>query len=239
MYQELQRIKVDLELRKPFSPQVTHQLKELDTLDYICNAMILDGVPLSRKTISGMMDGDMPREATLENCMFVRTHMGLMDLINTNLEMKSSLDTKLLLKFHNELTGEARGFRTSNFTMTEYKYVPPHSSEVEAKINQLLRTVYRAGGNEIKNASLIHCGILAINPFEEYSGIIARLAMNYYLQEKGFLPVALGYSYEEYTSTMTECFRDDNDAVFYWGLERAQYNKMTQVLQIVEAADGE
>ena len=33
---------------------------------------------------------------------------------------------------------------------------------------------------------------------------------------------------------MTECLKDNDDAIFFWGLERAEYNKMVQVLQIVE-----
>ena len=66
---------------------------------------------------------------------------------------------------------------------------------------------------------------------------MARLAMNYYLQEKGYLPVALGYNHNEYVSTMIECLKDNNDALFYWGLERAEFNKLTQVLQIVESME--
>ena len=46
--------------------------------------------------------------------------------------------------------------------------------------------------------------------------------------------MALGYNREEYRKTMTECLKDNDDAIFFWGLERAEYNKMIQVLQIVE-----
>jgi hypothetical protein len=33
---------------------------------------------------------------------------------------------------------------------------------------------------------------------------------------------------------MIECLKDNNDALFYWGLERAEYNKMAHVMQIIE-----
>lgn len=237
MYQELQRRKVDLQLRRPYSRQVTEQLRQLDALDYICCGMILDGDELSREDIYGMMEGEMPGQASLKQCMQVRNYMELMDVISDSLALKCSLDTKLLLKFHEVLTGKSGGFRKSNYMDLDFKNVPPHHTEIENKLNVLFRNVYRSSTNEIRNAAAIHCGILAVHPFEEESGVMARIAMNYYLQEKGFFPVALGYSYDEYMSTMTECFRDDNEALFFWGLERAVFNKLDHVLRIIESEE--
>ena len=48
------------------------------------------------------------------------------------------------------------------------------------------------------------------------------------------MPVALGYNRHEYLKTMIECLKDKDDILFFWGLERAEYNKMAQILQIVE-----
>ncbi len=56
--------------------------------------------------------------------------------------------------------------------------------------------------------------------------------MNYYLEEKGFLPVRLGIIAEEYSKTMIECLKDKDDTIFFWGLERAEYNKMVQVYKL-------
>ncbi len=237
MYQELQRRKVDLQLRRPYSRQVNEQLKRLDTLDHVCCGMILDGAELSREDIQGMIDGEMPKQASLKQCMTVKNYMELMEVVQDSLDLKCSLDTKLLLKFHDILTGQPSGFRKSNYMAVDFKYVPPHHTEIESKLNILFRNVYKNSTNEIRNAAIIHCGIMAIQPFEEDSGVMARLAMNYYLQEKGYFPVALGYSYDEYMSTMTECLKDDNEALFFWGLERAEFNKLDHVLQIIESEE--
>lgn len=237
MYQEIQKLKGELQLKKPYNKETAEAIKELNMLDYICSAMILGGSPLSRGEIQGMMEGEMPRDASLKECIFVRNYMMLMDVIQNSLELNSSLDAKLLLKFHDILTGQKQGFRKSNQMVADYRHVPPHHSDVEAKLNQLFYSAYRSRENELHNAARIHCGVLDIYPFEEYSGAMARLAMNYYLQEKGFLPVALGYNRDEYISTMTQCLKDRNDAIFYWGLERAEFNKLTQVIQMVELSE--
>lgn len=237
MYQELQKRKVDLQSRKPYSRQVAEQIKALNALDYICCGMLLDGAELSREELQGMLDGEMPKQASLKQCMMVRNYMGLMDVIQDSLDLGCSLDIRLLLKFHEILTGESSGFRKSNFMALDFKHVPPHHTEIENKLNMLFRNIYKSNSNEIRNAALIHCGIMAIYPFEQDSGIMARLAMNYYLQENGFLPVALGYSYDEYMSTMTQCLKDDSEALFFWGLERAEFNKLDHVLQIIESEE--
>ena len=237
MYQELQRKKLDLQMRKPYKLETAVAIRELDQLDHICNALILDGSDFSRAEIQNMIDGEIPKTASLKECLFVKNYLGLIDVIQDSLSLKSSLDVKLLKKFHSEITGQQSELRRSNRAVAEFRHVPPNHSMIEEKLNQLFQMVYKSDANEIRNASLIHYGILSIYPFEEYSEVMARVAMNYYLQEKGFLPVALGYNHKEYVSTMIECLRDNNDALFFWGLERAEYNKLTQVMQIVESAD--
>ena len=237
MYQELQRKKLDLQMRKPYKLETAVAIRELDQLDHICNALILDGSDFSRAEIQNMIDGEIPKTASLKECLFVKNYLGLIDVIQDSLSLKSSLDVKLLKKFHSEITDQQSELRRSNRAVAELRHVPPNHSMIEEKLNQLFQMVYKSDANEIRNASLIHYGILSIYPFEEYSEVMARVAMNYYLQEKGFLPVALGYNHKEYVSTMIECLRDNNDALFFWGLERAEYNKLTQVMQIVESAD--
>ncbi|MBP3385185.1 MAG: Fic family protein [Firmicutes bacterium] len=237
MYQELQKLKVKLQTGRPYSRQMTEQIRELDLQDFICCGMLLEGDDLTRGDIIGMIDGEMPKQVSLKQCMAVRNYQALMDEFHNCLDLSCSLDLKLLLRFYSILTGKDDGFRRSNYTAVDFKYVPPHSTEIENRLNQLFKNVYRSNLNEIRNAACVHCGILAVYPFEEDSGVMARIAMNYYLMEKGYSPVSLRYNYSEYLSTMTECLRDDNDALFFWGLERAVFNKLTQVIQMIESEE--
>ena len=169
MYQELQRKKNDLQLKKPYNLNTAVALRELDQLDHICNALMLNGAEYSREEIRGMIDGEMPKTATLKDCLFVRNYVELIDVIQDSISIKSNLDSKLLLKFHSILTGGERGFRRINQAVAEFKHVPPNHTEVESKLNQLFDIVYSNDTNEIRNASLIHYGILSVYPFEEYS----------------------------------------------------------------------
>ncbi len=234
MYQELMKQKVDLGLRKPFKQETVRKIMRLNELDYIYGGLGLDGTDLTRQEIRGMMEGDIPGTASLKECVFVKNYMNVIEEMRHCLALKTSLDKKLLLKFHSILIGGESEFRRSNPTVTDFHHVPPHASEVESGLNKLLQNAYRYGANEIRSASRIHYGILSLYPFETYSEVMARMAMNYYLQERGFMPVALGYNRHEYLKTMIECLKDKDDILFFWGLERAEYNKMAQILQIVE-----
>lgn len=234
MYQELMKQKIDLGLRRPFKKETNIKLKRLRELDYIYGAMSLDGSELSRKDIEGMIEGEIPRDAALKDCVFVKNYLNTLDLMDDCLALRSSLDKRLLLKFYDSLTGKNTGFRKSNPVMMDFKHVPPHHSDVENRLSRLLQEAYKNSTNEIRSAARIHCGIMEICPFEDHNPVMARLAMNYYLEEKGFLPVALGFNRGEYIKTMTECLKDKDDALFFWGLERAEYNKQVEVLQIVQ-----
>lgn len=239
MYQELLKQKVDLGLRKPYKGKTAAKIKRLNELDYIYGAMSLDGSEFSRRDIEGMMEGEMPGTAALKDCVFVKNYLNTLEMMRDCLELKCSLDKRLLLKFYECLTGEASEFRKNTLTMVDFKHVPPHHADVEQLLSQLLQNAYKDCKNEIRSASRIHCGIVSLHPFSEYSEVMARLAMNYFLEEKGFLPVALGYNRKEYVMTMIECLKNKDDALFFWGLERAEYNKQVQVLQIVQMDEDE
>lgn len=240
MYKELQRLRTELQSKKPYSRDIAVQLRQLDLLDQTCCGMLLDGDELSRGDIMGMLDGEIPKDVSLKKCIRVRNYAEVAEVIHDSLDLECSLDTKLLIKFYRILTGKDDGFRKSNYMDVDFRHVPPHHTEIEGKLKHLLWDVYGESVrdvNVIKRAAKLHCGIIEIYPFEEDSSMMARLAMNYYLQEKGFLPVALGFNYKEYMSTVTECLKNGDETLFFWGLERAEFNKLTQVLQIIESEE--
>ncbi len=239
MYQEILKQKIDLGLRKPFKRETREKIQKLNDMDYIYGAMALEGMAYSRREIAVMMTGEMPKDASLKECVLVKNYMNTLELMRDLLSLKNSLDKRLLLKLHSSLIGKPTGFRKSNLAMEDFDYVPPDHAKVEDGLSKIFQTAYRSGSNAIRSASRIHCGILALHPFDTYSEVMARMAMNYYLEEKGFLPVALGYNHAEYRKTMIECLKDQDDKLFLWGLERAVYNKLVQVIQIVETDEAE
>lgn len=239
MYQELLKQKIDLSLRRPFKNETNLKIKRINELDYIYGGLTLDGTDLSRQEVEGMMEGVIPGTASLKECVFIKNYLNALELIRNSLSMKNSLDTRLLLKLHGALTGSGSGFRRSTPTVVDFRHVPPHHSEIEERLGKLFQAAYKTGANEIRSAARIHCGIMDIYPFERYSEAMARMAMNYYLEERGFYPVALGYNRREYIKTVTECLKDKDITIFFWGLERAEFNKQDLIRQIVEEDEEE
>ena len=113
MYKELVKLKIDLGLRKPFRRETSRTLKRLNEMDYIYGSMELDGTELSKKEVEGIMAGDIPREASLKDCVFIKNYMNTLELMRDCLTLKCSLDKTLLLKFYSSLMGKDSGFRKS------------------------------------------------------------------------------------------------------------------------------
>ena len=128
MYQELIKQKIDLGLRRPFKRETNRKLRKLRELDYIYGAMSLDGAELSRREIEGMIQGEIPRDAALKDCVFVKNYLNTLELMDDCLALRNSLDKRLLLKFYSCLTGKNAGFRRGNQPLTDFKHVPPHHS---------------------------------------------------------------------------------------------------------------
>ena len=92
MYQELQRKKKELQLNRPYDLNTAVALRELDQLDHICNAMILDGSEYSRDEIRGIIEGNIPKTASVKDCLFVKNYVELIDAIQDSISIKSNLE---------------------------------------------------------------------------------------------------------------------------------------------------
>ena len=66
MYQQLLKQKIDLSLRRPFKNETNLKIKRLNELDYIYGGLALDGTDLTRQEAEGMMEGVIPKTASLK-----------------------------------------------------------------------------------------------------------------------------------------------------------------------------
>jgi len=238
MYQEILEKKTVLDQQKPFGAETRNRIARLDEEDGIYMNLMLDGTELSRRDVASMIRGELVTDAPIRGYTFVENYAAGLRLVRDCLALGNCLDERFLLKFHSCLTGKEAGYRQTDVTVKDFSHVPAPHAEIRKRVNRLLREVYQTDEAYLVNAAHLHCGLMEIYPFEEYSEVMAGAAMNYYLEEKGFFPIALGYNRNEYLETVNKCFLEKNEGVFVWGLERAVYNKLEVLLQII-AEDGE
>jgi len=239
MYEEILEKMMALDQQKPFEVEIRDQIGKLNKEDGVYLGLMLDGAELSRRDVGDMIRGELVKDASIRACTFVESYLNALPLVRDCLALGNHVDGRFLQKFQSLLTGEEPGYRQANLTVTDFRHVPGRQTEVEGRVDALLREVYNSGENPVTNAAHLHCGLIAVYPFEAYSEVMAGVAMNYYLEEKGFFPVALGYSRSEYVETMKKCLREKDEAIFVWGLERAIYNKLEVMLQMLAGKGDE
>lgn len=235
MYQEIVEKKAVLDRRRPFSIEVNKQIHHMNRAEMIFSALKFEGSDLQREDIDKIMDGILIKEASIYDYTFIRNYNKLLSMMDNSLEMGNQLTNDLMLFFYRVFTDDDEGtFRRASAMIDAYRYVPIHPSEIELNLSHLFTKLYRGEGNPFFKAAHLHNYVIMIYPFEKYSELFARFAMNYYLREEGYPSVALGYGREEYMQLLKDLLKKEDHAPICNGLQRAAYNKMKVLLQMTE-----
>ena len=150
-------------------------------------------------------------------------------LADNCLDMGNYIDKNFLISAYRTLADDSDGyFRKSNPVVYTFNHVPVHSLDIEEKLDDAMRRVYRpeAGNNVVLKAMYIHNKLIDIYPFPEFNGEIAVFALNYYLMENGFTPINMPVKREQYCTMVADCLKGQNQEVFYNFLMQAVYDKM-------------
>ena len=160
--------------------------------------------------VDGILDGEFSRDVPILDYMYIQNCEGLMEEACRNLTMSNNLDARLLVKAYRWLSDNREGyFRRSNPLVEVYNHVPPHVSDIVDWLTKTFRCLYSSEtvDNVILKAMYIHNRIIEIWPFDNYSGELAILAMNYYLLERGMMPIEFNLTKEQYKSLVSQCLK--------------------------------
>ncbi len=239
MFREIKKKKVVLKSREPFSAEARLALQKSDLEDLILTNMRLEGSDLTREDIASILDGNVKKDITINDHILIRRISHLKMEMESMLEMRTSLSLKTVRRFYALIAGldEADvSYRTSNYYVEELGCRQPDFQDIGEQMEILEDELLRSGegGNELYDATLLHCRLIEIFPFAEYNGILARTILYYRLMGLGYPIFALNFSKAEYDRAVAGYLKDDDISVLYGGLERSLYNKMEQILKLTE-----
>lgn len=241
MYREIKKKKVILENRKPFNRNLAIEMRELSLIDMIFTTMRLGNGCLDRKEIKTILDGNVIKEATIEEHSIIENYKALQYEIDNQLEMGSSLSLRTIVKLYEVLHGKCKGYRTNNPILRDYSYNPPHFKEVDEQMEIVLAWISKDNpgetSNELLKAAFFHNRFIEIYPFDEGNEEMARICLWYYMMSKGYPIFSMNFSLEEYNAALTQYFRNEEISGFYGGLERSLYNKLDYLLNITSIDD--
>lgn len=234
VHEELYRMRIELAAMMKNNRLLRSAVQEVNRIDMVRAALILRSSNHDKVPVEKILDGQLPKEVPVKDYVFIENFSNLVRIANSNLDMGNSLDKHLLVSGYRILSENENGYyRRSNPVVYAFNHVPPHSVDVEDRLDDFLRRVYsrESGNNIILKAMYIHNKIIDIYPFEDYNGELAIFALNYYLLENGLAPISMALTRQDYTSQVSDCLKGIRQENFYQFLCGAIYDKMNGTIE--------
>lgn len=235
MYREIKKKKVIIDNRRPYAPEVSALLKDMNTVDWIYSSVHLDGSNMPLDVIRSIVRGNITMSATLKEHALIGRYVEAIKKAESLASIHHVIDKQLIMQIYGILTGiDIPRYRKVNPVLIALHYNPPHSSAISDEMDSLLDWLSedKTQLNFIMKAALLHNRFLKIYPFEIYSEAMARFVMYYYLLLQGYPPFTIDLTESEYNSQMALFFKTEYIQPFYDVLERGLYNKMEVIMQL-------
>jgi Fic family protein len=169
------------------------RLKKQMMIEYTYNSNAIEGNTLTlRETQLVIEEGITVGGKSITETLEAKNHPEAIEFIERLVDAKSELTEDVVLQLHrltmSNITEDAGHYRTMGVRITGATFMPPPSSKVKPRMDELLKWV-RENPDELtpmELAAVFHHRFVQIHPFSEGNGRIARLLMNALLMKDGY-----------------------------------------------------
>lgn len=255
-YQELNRLKAELDRLRPLSPELMEAIDERIKIEWTYNSNAIEGNTLSlQETSFFLQHGLTSKGKTLLEYLEAQNHAEAIDWLGDMIRQKRPVTEGLIKEFHALLlrgiehvwVGSCGQKIKKKLTPGQYKLQPNHVITIEGKIHRycepikvpeemarLVEYINTSDQHPVEVAARAHYRLLAIHPFDDGNGRVARLLMNLLLMRKGFLPVVIkNEKREEYYRALMEADAGELEPFLKLIRQEAE-NSLKMVLDLVE-----
>jgi Fic family protein len=213
IHQRVLEKKRKLDTLRPLPASLVARLKKQLMIEYTYNSNAIEGNTLTLRETQliieeGMTVGGKSITETLE----AKNHPEAIKFVERLVNAKSELTEEVILQLHklimSNITEDAGHYRTTGVKITGATFMPPSSSQVKPRIDELLKWL-RENPDEltpIELAAVFHHRFIQIHPFSEGNGRTARLLMNALLMKAGypFIATVPKLDRQKYLKTLAE-----------------------------------
>lgn len=152
-------------------------------IDWTVMNLRLSGSSMNEENAAKIAGGEYVLNASLEEHLMVTRLLETLTLMETLADLDEELSVKTLGKFYRALSGgEEPVYRKSTPILFHLGYNPVLPQEIEEELVTLFRKLHsHPVGNALEQAVWVHNEIIRIYPFDEYSELTARAALEYEL----------------------------------------------------------
>lgn len=182
-----------LDKTRPLPPTLVTRLKEQMTIEYAYNSNAIEGNTLTlQETKLVIEEGITINGKSISETLEAKNHPEAIKYIENLVTGRSEIDEETVLHTHklimSNIAEDAGHYRITQVKITGASFMPPPSSEVRPRINELLKWL-KENPDEytpIELAAVFHHRFVQIHPFTEGNGRTARLLMNAILMKTGY-----------------------------------------------------
>jgi Fic family protein len=190
--------KKKLDRLRPLPPSLVSRLKKQMMIEYTYNSNAIEGNTLTlRETQLIIEEGITVGGKSISETLEAKNHPKAIEFIESLVDAKNEITEDVVLHVHKlimlNIAEDAGHYRTTRVRITGASFMPPPSSEVKPRTNELLRWL-RENPDEhtpIELAAVFHHRFVQIHPFTEGNGRTARLLMNAILMKNGYPFIAI------------------------------------------------
>ena len=243
-FEEVDQLKAKLDAHRPIPPEVFQTIAEKLRIDWTYHTTKIEGGPLTyRETAFFVRTGLTSKGRPLEAYLEYRGHIDALDYLDGLVRDREALSERVVKEFHSlllrgidwvEVVNEQGQKVKKRIHPGSYKYDNNHVVKLDGTIHRFCEHTQVPGEMErlialyeenleqlhpVELASEIHHRLVAIHPFVDGNGRVARLVMNLILMQVGYVPAII---------------REEDREEYYTALEAADGGNIEPLLAMVE-----
>ena len=169
----------------------------------------------------------------------ILNHLKAFDFVKKEAKQNKPFTEETLKDIHEILVeGIFQGgvYRNVNINIFGASHQPPDYVKVYDRMSRFFRDIEQFEGNIIEKATYAHASIAKIHPFVDANGRLAKLVLNYFLMNDGYLPISIPLELRETYIEKLEQFKSEKDlkplVVFFKEILIQQYEQILKELDL-------
>ena len=205
--------KKKLDKLRPLPSSLVGRLKKQMMIEYTYNSNAIEGNTLTlRETQLVIEEGITVGGKSIAETLEAKNHPEAIEFVEKLVEAKNEVTEDVVLQVHKlimaNIAEDAGQYRTMGVRITGASFMPPPSSQVRPRMNELLKWLKENPDEHtpIEVAAVFHHRFVQIHPFSEGNGRAARLLMNAILMKNGypFIAIVPNFDRPRYLRTLME-----------------------------------
>lgn len=240
MFNKLDKSKTKLDSFRPISPEIMEIIDKKFKIDWTYNSNAIEGNTFSKQETAFFLQyGLTSKGKTLKEYLEIQNHAQAIDWLKGIIKRNRPITESLIKELHALLlkgidfiwVGPPDERIEKKITPGKYKSRPNHVITLDGEIHKyceplkvpdemekLINFINNSRLHPIEIAAQAHYKLVAIHPFADANGRLARLLMNLLLMKEGFVPVII---------------RNEEREDYYKALMRADNGILTDFINLI------